>query len=118
MQMKEVSIPSVNSLPEYARKMAVFSLLMKFTNQQVALSDCPSCPAETGGEPKPFIGSTKLHVDWSHALLKYGSDPSQTKLTSFFHVIEKITELTNTEPKFKAVIQASEEQHRKIGLQI
>ena len=53
-------------------------------------------------------------MDWSCALLKSGSDPSQTKLTSFFHVIEKINELTNTEPKFKAVIQASEEQHRKI----
>ena len=53
-------------------------------------------------------------MDWSRAVLKSGSDTSQTKLTSFFHVIEKTTtELTNTEPKFKAVIQTSEEQHRK-----
>ena len=52
-------------------------------------------------------------MDWSRALLKSGSDLSQTKLTSFCNVIEKITELTITEPKFKAVIQASEEQHRK-----
>ena len=52
-------------------------------------------------------------MDWSRALLKSGSDPSQTKLTSFCNVIEKKTELTITEPKFKAVIQASEEQHRK-----
>ena len=44
MQMKEVSIPSVNSLPEYARKMAVFSLLMKFTNQQVCLVRLPLLP--------------------------------------------------------------------------
>ena len=43
-QMKEVNIPSVNSLPEYARKMAVFSLLMKFTNQQVYLVTLPLLP--------------------------------------------------------------------------
>ena len=43
-QMKEVSIPSVNLLPEYARKMAVFSLLMKFTNQQVYLVRLPLLP--------------------------------------------------------------------------
>ena len=43
-QMKEVSIPSVNSLPEYARKMVVFSLLMKFTNEQVCLVRLPLLP--------------------------------------------------------------------------
>lgn len=72
---------------------------------------------KTGGELEPSaVTSLKPCTDWSRktrnqiALLKLGSDPHQTKITSFFHVIEKITELTDAEPKYNTIIQASEEQ--------
>ena len=43
----------------------------------------------------------KPHTDWSRetrkelALLKAGSDPHQTKITSFYQVAENVTKLTH-----------------------
>ena len=46
-------------------------------------------------------------------LLKSGSDPSQTKITSFFDIVEKITKLTDAAPEYNAIIRATEEQRRE-----
>ena len=46
-------------------------------------------------------------------LLKSGSVPSQTKITSFFDFVEKITKLTDAAPEYNAIIQATEEQRRE-----
>lgn len=59
----------------------------------------------------------KPHTDWSRtsrnqlALLRSGSDPCQTKITSFFTVVEKINRLTDAVPEY--IIQATEEQRRE-----
>ena len=58
-------------------------------------------------------------TDWSHetrkylALLRAGSDPCQTKITSFYQVAEKVTKLTYENEEYHGIVLAAEEQQKE-----
>jgi len=72
----------------------------------------PAC--RTGGEPRQSV--TIITPDWSRstrnrfALLKCASDPNQMKITLFLGTVEKLKEVTRTEPKISDIVEAAQEQ--------
>ena len=58
-------------------------------------------------------------TDWSHtarnniSLLKAASDPNQTKLTSFYDIVDKVSNIVQESPQLQQVLGIVQDTHKE-----